>query len=75
MATRAENLALRVALTAAHLLGLATGSFLRNLRGHNDPLAEALAQLKEADLRLPQQLPGQGQGDVLSVRRRGHDSR
>jgi transposase InsO family protein len=45
-----EKLALRAALTAAHLLGLATGRLLRELRAANDPLAEAMAQLKEADL-------------------------
>ena len=48
---KTEKLALRAALTAAHLLGLAAGCLLRDLRGHKDPLAEALAQLKEADLR------------------------
>ena len=48
---KTEKLALRAALTAAHLLGLATGSLLRDLRAKKDPLAEALAQLKEADLR------------------------
>ena len=48
---KTEKLALRAALTAAHLLGLAAGCLLRDLRGQNDPLAEALAQLKEADLR------------------------
>jgi transposase InsO family protein len=45
-----EKLALRATLTAAHLLGLATGRLLRDLRGQNDPLAEAQARLKEADL-------------------------
>ena len=48
---KTEKLALRAALTAAHLMGLAAGCLLRDLRGHKDPLAEALAQLKEADLR------------------------
>ncbi len=46
-----EKLALRAALTAAHLLGLAAGCLLRDLPSKNDPLAESLAQLKEADLR------------------------
>ncbi|HEY7700399.1 MAG TPA: DDE-type integrase/transposase/recombinase [Vicinamibacteria bacterium] len=45
-----EKLALRAVLNAAHLLGLATGVFLRELRGWNDPLAEAAARLKEAQL-------------------------
>ena len=49
--TTTEKLALRAALTAAHLLGLATGRLLRDLRSKNDPLCEALAQLKEANLR------------------------
>ena len=49
--TTTERLALRAALTAAHLLGLATGRLLRDLRSKNDPLAEAVAQLKEAELK------------------------
>ena len=36
---------------AAHLLGLAVGSFLREMRGSRDPLVEATALLEEADLR------------------------
>jgi hypothetical protein len=46
-----EKLALRAALTASHLLGLAMGQVLRDLRGRNDPLAEATARFKEAELR------------------------
>lgn len=46
-----EKIALRAALVAAHLLGLAAGRFLRELRGRNDPLVEAAALLKEAELR------------------------
>jgi DNA-binding transcriptional regulator YiaG len=48
---KTQKLALRAALTAAHLLGLATGRFLRDLRGMKDPLAEATAKLKEAEIR------------------------
>ena len=44
-----ERLALRAALTAAHLLGLAAGR-LSELRNLGDPLAEALARLEEAEL-------------------------
>jgi transposase InsO family protein len=47
---KTDKLALRAVLNAAHLLGLATGVFLRELRGLNDPLAEAAARLKEAQL-------------------------
>ena len=46
-----ERLALRAALTAAHLFGLATGILLRRLRERNDPLANALAQAKEAEFK------------------------
>jgi hypothetical protein len=46
-----ETLALRAALTAAHLLGLATGILLRRLRELDDPLAEALARAKEAEFK------------------------
>jgi transposase InsO family protein len=42
---------LRAALTAAHLLGLAIGRSLRDLRGLSDPLLQAKALLKEAELR------------------------
>ena len=34
----AEKLALRAVLTAARLLGVATGTHLRHLRGSQDPL-------------------------------------
>src|SRR3970282_1359065 len=46
-----EKLALRAALTAAHLFGLATGILLRRLRERNDPLAEPLARSKEAEFK------------------------
>lgn len=46
-----ERLALRAALSASHLLGLATGTHLRRLRTQNDPLAEIQARLEEAELR------------------------
>jgi hypothetical protein len=46
-----ERLALRAALSASHLLGLATGTHLRKLRAQNDPLAELQARLEEAELR------------------------
>ena len=46
-----ERLALRAALTASHLLGLATGTHLRRLRGLNDPLAHLQARLEESELR------------------------
>ena len=45
-----ERLALRAALNAAHLLGLATGTFLRELRNADDPLTKAAARVKEAQL-------------------------
>lgn len=45
-----ERLALRAALTAAHLLGLAAGRHLRLLRAGNDPLVALKAQLVEAQL-------------------------
>ena len=45
-----EKLAHRAALNAAHLLGLALGRVLRDLRRLKDPLAEALARTKEAEL-------------------------
>jgi transposase InsO family protein len=47
---KTDKLALRAVLSAAHLLGLATGVFLRELRGLNDPLAEVAARLREAQL-------------------------
>lgn len=46
-----ERLALRAALSASHLLGLATGTHLRKLGAQNDPLAELQARLEEAELR------------------------
>ena len=46
-----ERLALRAALSASHLLGLATGTHLRKLRAQNDPLAELQARLEDADSR------------------------
>ena len=46
-----ERLAHRAALNAAHLLGLAAGCLLRDLRRRHDPLQETLARLKEAELR------------------------
>jgi len=47
----AEKLAIRAALAAAHLFGLAIGVLLRQLRAMNDPLATALAQAKEAEFK------------------------
>ena len=46
-----ERLALRAALTASHLLGLATGTHLRQLRGQNDPLVQLQVRLEEAELK------------------------
>ncbi len=46
-----ERLALRAALTASHLLGLATGTHLRELRGHDEPLLRLQARVEEAELR------------------------
>jgi hypothetical protein len=46
-----ERLAHRAALAAAHLLGLAAGQHLRDLRAMNDPLASLHARLEEAELR------------------------
>jgi len=46
-----ERLALRASLTAAHLLGLATGVHLRTLRGHRDPLLDLQGRLEEAELK------------------------
>jgi len=46
-----EKLALEAAFAAAHLFGLACGILLRRLRAMNDPLAQALAQAKEAELK------------------------
>jgi transposase InsO family protein len=46
-----EKLALRAVLTAARLLGVATGTHLRHLRGSQDPLTTQQARLQEAELR------------------------
>lgn len=46
-----EKLGHSAALTAAHLLGLATGVRLRKLRSNHDPLTELQARLEEANLR------------------------
>lgn len=46
-----ERLALRAALAASHLLGLATGTHLRHLRGLADPLARLQARREESELR------------------------
>lgn len=46
-----ERLALRAALTASRLLGLATGTHLRHLRGGGDSVAQFQARLQEAELR------------------------
>jgi hypothetical protein len=46
-----HRLALRAALFAARLLGLATGTHLRGLRGLADPKAELKARVQEAELR------------------------
>ena len=48
---KAQRTALRAALAAAHLLGLAIGTHLRLLRGLKDPLTELQARLEEAELR------------------------
>ena len=45
------RLALRTVLTASHLLGLATGTHLRKLRAHVDPLLRLQARVEEAELR------------------------
>jgi transposase InsO family protein len=46
-----ERIALRAALTASHLLGLATGTHLRRLRAERDALVQLQASLEEAELR------------------------
>jgi transposase-like protein len=46
-----ERLALRATLTASHLLGLATGTHLRALRGHPDPLLGLQGRVEEAELK------------------------
>ena len=48
---KTTRLALRAVLSAAHLLGLATGVHLRSLRGLKDPLADLQARLDVAELR------------------------
>ena len=48
---RAERLALRAALVAARILGLATGTHLRLVRGLADPLTALQARLQDAELR------------------------
>jgi transposase InsO family protein len=48
----ATRLALRAALNAAHLLGLAAGTHLRKLRAAKDPLMQAQARIEEAELRV-----------------------
>lgn len=49
--TATERLALRAALTAAHLFGLGAGTHLRWRRGSKDPLVSLQAELQEAELR------------------------
>lgn len=51
---KAERLALRAALVAARILGLATGTHLRHLRGLADPIAALQARLQDAELRAPE---------------------
>jgi len=46
-----ERFAIRAAFAAAHLFGLAAGIALRQLRAMGDPLANALATAKEAELK------------------------
>ncbi len=48
---KTEKLALRAVLTAARLLGVATGTHLRHLRDSRDPLTTLQARLQEAELR------------------------
>jgi len=48
---KTEKLALRAVLTAARLLGVATGTHLRHLRDTKDPLPTLHARLQEAELR------------------------
>ena len=47
---KTEKLALRAVLTAARLLGVATGTHLRHLRDSRDPLTTLQARLQEAEL-------------------------
>ena len=44
-----EQRALRAVLNAAHLLGLAAGGHLRELRAHGDPLLASFARIQEAE--------------------------
>jgi transposase InsO family protein len=46
-----EKLALSAAFASAHLFGLAAGILLRHLRAMSDPLAHALAQAREAEMK------------------------
>jgi hypothetical protein len=46
-----ERLALRAALVAARILGLATGTHLRQMRALADPTTTLQARLQEAELR------------------------
>jgi transposase InsO family protein len=46
----ATRLALRAVLTAVHLLGLAAGTHLRQLRGTPEPLCDLHARLQQAEL-------------------------
>jgi len=46
-----ERLALRAALTSAHLLGLAAGTHLRSLRNLGDPLAALQARIEEGEIK------------------------
>jgi hypothetical protein len=45
-----ERIALRATLTAAHLLGLATGKHLRDLRASKDPLLALQSRLEQSQL-------------------------
>jgi hypothetical protein len=47
---KAERLALRATLVAARILGLATGTHLRQLCGLTDPLTALEARLQEATM-------------------------
>jgi len=60
-----ERLALRAALSASHLLGLATGTHLRKLRAQHDPLAKLQARLEDSELRA--RLAGET-ADILAAR-------
>ena len=60
-----EHLALRAALSASHLLGLATGTHLRKLRAQDTPLAELEARPEEAELRA--RLTGETGGEAQAL--------